>query len=288
MFGAIRILPLFVVLGAAAVVAKSSGLLMSVSEPDLPQVASTAQAVPEARLAAELASLQSIADAPLRSDPAILVAEGGPEAMPREVAPAALKLPQSPEEMLAPAAGDAAADQGEDAADADGESAALETAASAEGGEAGLQNPSQPVRDPFDMSDEELELLQRLVERRNELAERSRTLDQREALLEATEARIADKMNELKSLQAAIEALLVQYDDEEEARLQSLVKIYESMKPKEAARIFEELDILVLLDVIGRMKERKSAPILAKMNPLKAKTVTLELAQRRAMPFARE
>jgi flagellar motility protein MotE (MotC chaperone) len=56
------------------------------------------------------------------------------------------------------------------------------------------------------------------------------------------------------------------------------------MKPKSAARIFEELDLDVLLPVIERMKERKIAPILAKMNAEKAKTITTELAQRRRLP----
>ena len=56
------------------------------------------------------------------------------------------------------------------------------------------------------------------------------------------------------------------------------------MKPKDAARIFEELDMAVLLDVIERMKERKTAPILAQMNPRRAKAITLELAQRRGLP----
>ena len=64
------------------------------------------------------------------------------------------------------------------------------------------------------------------------------------------------------------------------------MKIYENMKPKDAARIFEELDMAVLLDVIERMKERKTAPILAQMNPKRAKAITLELAKRRG--FAQE
>jgi len=60
------------------------------------------------------------------------------------------------------------------------------------------------------------------------------------------------------------------------------------MKPKDAARIFEELDMEVLLEVVERMKERKTAPILAQMNPQRAKTVTLELAQRRELPVPRQ
>ena len=62
-------------------------------------------------------------------------------------------------------------------------------------------------------------------------------------------------------------------------------KIYENMKPKEAAKIFEQLDMPILLDVVERMKEQKVSPILAEMEPSKAKTVTTEMAQQRQMPI---
>ena len=142
--------------------------------------------------------------------------------------------------------------------------------------------------DLFDLTDEELGLLQALSQRREELEQRAREVDEREVLLKAAEQRIEQKIRELENLQASIEALLVKHDEQTEAQISSLVKIYESMKPKQAARIFEELDMEVLLEVIERMKERKSAPILAQMNPQRAKTVTLELAQRRELPIPRE
>lgn len=140
----------------------------------------------------------------------------------------------------------------------------------------------------FDLTDEELSLLQALSQRREELEQRARDVDEREVLLKAAEQRIEQKIRELEGLQETIEALLVQHDEQTDAQMKSLVKIYESMKPKQAARIFEELDMDVLLEVIERMKERKSAPILAQMNPQRAKTVTLELAQRRELPIPRE
>ena len=161
----------------------------------------------------------------------------------------------------------------------------------------GAATPAQPVpgsqitdisNDIFEMTDEELVLLQSLSQRREELEQRAREIDEREVLLKAAEQRIDQRIGELERLQASIEALLVEHDEQTEAQMQSLVKIYESMKPKDAARIFEELDLDVLLEVIERMKERKTAPILAQMNPQRAKTVTLELAQRRELPIPRE
>lgn len=142
--------------------------------------------------------------------------------------------------------------------------------------------------DIFKMTDQEIELLQALSQRREELEQRAREIDEREVLLKAAEQRIDQKISELEQLQATIEELLVQHDEQDEAQMQSLVKIYESMKPKDAARIFEELDMEVLLEVVERMKERKTAPILAQMNPERAKAVTLELAQRRDLPIPRE
>jgi len=142
--------------------------------------------------------------------------------------------------------------------------------------------------DIFEMTDEELVLLQSLSQRREELEQRAREIDEREVLLKAAEQRIEQRIGELERLQTSIEGLLVEHDEQTETQMQSLVKIYESMKPKDAARIFEELDMEVLLEVIERMKERKTAPILAQMNPQRAKTVTLELAQRRELPIPRE
>ena len=142
-------------------------------------------------------------------------------------------------------------------------------------------------RDPYEMTDEEIELLQQLGARREEIDRRHRQLEQHEALLAAAEERVNQKIAELEALRTTIEDLVVQYDEQEESQIRSLVKIYESMKPKEAARIFEQLDMAVLLEVIERMNERRIAPILAKMTPDRAKNITMELAQRGELPIER-
>lgn len=130
----------------------------------------------------------------------------------------------------------------------------------------------------------EIEMLQSLMERRETLDLRARELDIRGNLLSAAELRIDEKIVRLKSIEATIQELLARHDDQEEKKLRSLVRIYESMKPKQAARIFEELDIDILIDVAERMNERKFAPILAQMNPERAKTVTVEIRTRRQLP----
>ncbi len=128
------------------------------------------------------------------------------------------------------------------------------------------------------------EILNELSNRRKELDAREQTLNQREALLQATEQQINQKIDEMNTLRLGLENLLGKQKEEEDSRINSLVKIYEGMKPKEAARIFDSLDMNILLSVIGRMSERKSAPIIAAMDPMKAKDLTTMLAEQKKLP----
>lgn len=136
-------------------------------------------------------------------------------------------------------------------------------------------------------SQTELDVLQKLQERRATLDSRERDIERREALQKAAENQIERKIIEMKTLQSTIEGLLRQYNDQEDAKMRSLVKIYENMKPKDAAKIFEQLEMPIMLEVVERMKEQKVAPILAEMDPGKARNLTSELAQRRQMPTAK-
>lgn len=127
----------------------------------------------------------------------------------------------------------------------------------------------------------ELDLLQNLSKRRDELDQRDRDLEIKSKVLDATEKRINDKISEVKTLQAELSKVLAQYNEKQDSQIKSLVKIYENMKPDEAARVFDEMDMPILLDVIAKMSERKVAPVLANMSPKRARDVTQELAEKR-------
>jgi flagellar motility protein MotE (MotC chaperone) len=142
-----------------------------------------------------------------------------------------------------------------------------------------------PARDPLEYTDEEVEVLQQLAKRRQELELKSRQLDEREAMVAAAEQRMEQKMAELRALQSTVEELLKKRSNEEEERLQMLVATYEKMKPKEAAQVFEEMDMDLLVDLVSRMKTARAAPILALVSPTKVKELTFELAQQKALPL---
>jgi len=151
-----------------------------------------------------------------------------------------------------------------------------------------IEPPSADWRDAADsdleFSEMRMELFEDLKSRRQTLEERERELSVREALLKAAEQEIDDKYQELLSLRKEIQDLLTEQTEEEKARVASLVKIYEGMKPKDAARIFNSLDLDVLLDVVSKMSERKSAPIIASMDPERARTLTIMLMEQKSLP----
>lgn len=123
-------------------------------------------------------------------------------------------------------------------------------------------------------------ILQRLQERRGELEARERELDMRESLLKATEKRLETRVEELKAVETRINETLQRKDEADAARFKSLVSMYENMKAKEAARIFDRLDLKILLDVTSQINPRRMSDILAQMSPDAAERLTVELANR--------
>lgn len=141
--------------------------------------------------------------------------------------------------------------------------------------------PSEEKVPQTRFTDSEVEILQDLSRRREVLDERERDISLKENSLVVIEKSLDQKITTLKDLQQQLQSVLSQYEVKEEDKIKSLVKVYESMKPQDAAKIFEQLQMSVVIEVSVHMKEAKLAQILAKMDPYKAKEVTMELANRR-------
>lgn len=145
-----------------------------------------------------------------------------------------------------------------------------------------LQSDNDPFAPAF--SDEELNVLQSLSARRETIEQRERDLEQREKLLQAAEKKVEQKVSELNTLKMQMEQLLGKQQDAENESTRQLVKIYESMKPKDAATIFNDMQGDILLRIISTMSERKSALILAAMDPVKARDISAQIAEQKALP----
>jgi flagellar motility protein MotE (MotC chaperone) len=123
-------------------------------------------------------------------------------------------------------------------------------------------------------------ILESLHERRQQLDARNRELDMRESLLKAAEKRVEAKVTELKGVETRVKTVMGTRDTAEAKRLKSLITMYESMKPKEAARIFDRLAMKILVEVSTHMNPRTMSAILAQMTPEAAERLTVELANR--------
>jgi flagellar motility protein MotE (MotC chaperone) len=130
------------------------------------------------------------------------------------------------------------------------------------------------------LSPAELQVLQSLGARRGELDQRESDLDTQLALLAAAEAKLDAKMKALNGLKGEVQGLLVQADNKEAAEIDRLVKVFEGMKPKDAAPRMVLLDDSVRIPVAAKMKERALSAILAQMPPAEAKKLTEALAKR--------
>ena len=128
-------------------------------------------------------------------------------------------------------------------------------------------------------TEKERELLEKLSERRKELEEWEKDIAMKANLIEASSKKLDGKIEEMEKLKMTLEEMLVAYQEEEATKIRSLVKIYENMKPKEAAEVFDQLDMKILLEIVDKMSERKAAPILSKMDAKRAKQLTEELAK---------
>ncbi len=127
----------------------------------------------------------------------------------------------------------------------------------------------------------EIEILQKLAERRKKLEEMERSLQMREDLLKASEDRIGKRVDELKGLEDKIGGATKAKEETKAKELADLVKMYESMKAKDAARVFDKLDISLAAELGRQMNPKKLGDIVAKMTADQAEKLTVELANRR-------
>ncbi|MCP4393795.1 MAG: hypothetical protein GY804_05950 [Alphaproteobacteria bacterium] len=145
-------------------------------------------------------------------------------------------------------------------------------------------DPANTNSDTPTFSQSELEVLQKLAFRREQLENQEQEITKKFAILEASQAQIDKKIIKLKNLQQIINGLLIKHSEEEQQRLNAIAKMYASMKPKSAAKIFDQLDLETLMTVVENMKASQSGLIVSQMNPIKAKELTTSLAERRTLP----
>lgn len=128
------------------------------------------------------------------------------------------------------------------------------------------------------LSSQEIVVLRSLQSRRETLDARETGISTREAAAAAAEGRLQEQIAQLKSVETDVQALLAKMDAKGSERMAALVKTYESMKPKDAARIFDGMDDGLLTDISKSMKSATLAAILSAMDAKRAESLTQMLA----------
>jgi flagellar motility protein MotE (MotC chaperone) len=137
-----------------------------------------------------------------------------------------------------------------------------------------------PEENQQPVSASERAILERLQSRRQELDARSREIDIRESLLKEAEKRIQTKVDEMKATEAKTAAENAQKAEAENAKFKGIVTMYENMKPKDAAKVFDKLEMPVLIEIASQIAPRKMSDIMGLMQTDAAERLTVELARR--------
>jgi flagellar motility protein MotE (MotC chaperone) len=162
------------------------------------------------------------------------------------------------------------------------------------------KRPPPPAGSPVNLdtapvSPAEKALLEKLGQRREQLEERQREIETRENLLKAADKKLEGRINELKELETRTGTITpggesggpggpgapngAGGNNAVSPAIRNLVTMYETMKPKEAARVFDKLELPVLVPVVNAMNPKKMAEILAAMSPEAAGKLTVELSK---------
>ena len=136
-------------------------------------------------------------------------------------------------------------------------------------------NKQSTINNAFTNS--EILILQELAERREALDIRAKEIDKRTIQLKVAETEIEKKLQQLKEYEIKLSKLVSQYSQKEQENISSLVKLYTTMKPKDAARLFNTMDLGITVALLKGMKPSTSSAILSQMSSERAQAITAEL-----------
>ena len=126
------------------------------------------------------------------------------------------------------------------------------------------------------------ELAAALSDRESRLAIQEAALQDRSAALALADEAIMQRLAELKAAEEKLSSTLSQADGAAEEDIARLVAVYETMKPKDASRLFDAMEADFAAGFLGRMRPDSAAAVMSGMAPEKAYAVSAILAGRNA------
>ncbi len=122
-------------------------------------------------------------------------------------------------------------------------------------------------------------LLLEMRQRESQLDRRARELDERERTIVELETRVDERLAELRQMQETIEQRIRDWEAQDGDRIKRLAKVYEAMPPGSAAPLLENLELDLATSIVSSMKAKKSAAVLAAMDPEEALSMSRRVAR---------
>jgi flagellar motility protein MotE (MotC chaperone) len=136
------------------------------------------------------------------------------------------------------------------------------------------QTPSAPSEIPS--------LLAAIQAREDRLRASEAALAERQSALAAAEADIRQQLDMLAQAEDRLKQTLSLTETAAETDVARLVSAYESMKPKQAAELFSQMDVNFAAGFFGRLRPDFAGAVLAEMDPTIAYGISAVLAGRHA------
>lgn len=110
------------------------------------------------------------------------------------------------------------------------------------------------------------------------LEKRSRSLDEQAQEIASERSEVDVRLDSIKMVHASIENLISEKEKIQEEQLKRLTKVYDTMRPEEAAAIMSQLNDRTLLFILQGMKTQNVAGVLAQLDPLRAADLSARLS----------
>lgn len=126
-------------------------------------------------------------------------------------------------------------------------------------------------------------LLVQMTQREQALRMREAALTERESMLAVATGQIEQQISALQEAEQNLRATMALADRAAEEDIDRMVRVFESMKPDEAARVFTEMDPAFAAGFLGRLAADSAAAIMAGLEPRQAYLLSTIVAGRNAL-----
>lgn len=148
-----------------------------------------------------------------------------------------------------------------------------------EGGLAAAEELTQTTPPPAPAPDA---LLAALKQREGDLDTREKTIADRAQALNVAEAKLAEQLAAFEKARGQLESTLASADQAAEKDIDRMTTVYEKMRPADAAKILDKMDVTFAGGLLARMRPEIAAQVMAGMSPEAAYAVTVSVTSRNA------